>query len=62
MNQFEREMDKYAVSVTTQKRDLNNLNNFDDGWEAELNKLNSQFSWQDIQNMIEERLKASGVI
>lgn len=62
MNQFEREMDKYAVSVTTQSRDLNNLDNFSDGWEAELNKLNSQYNWAEIQAMIEERAAAAGVI
>ena len=62
MNQFERGMDKYAVSITTQKRDLNNLNNFDDRWAEELNKLNTQYSWSAIQEMIEENAKRAGVI
>ena len=62
MNQFEREMDKYAVTVTTQARDLNNLNSFDDGWDAELTKLNNQYSWGSIQQMIEERARAAGII
>ena len=62
MNQFEREMDRYAIAITTQKRDLNNLNNFDDKWAEELSILNSSYRWGDIQDMIEERAKAAGII
>ena len=55
MNLFEKEMDRYATESTTMKT-------FNDKWEQELNTLNSNYSWNLIQQMIEEQAKLAGII
>ena len=55
MNLFEKEMDRYATEITTMKT-------FNDKWEQELNTLNSNYSWNLIQQMIEEQAKLAGII
>ena len=55
MNLFEKEMDRYATEIATMKT-------FNDKWEEELNKLNSNYSWNLIQQMIEDEARNAGVI
>lgn len=55
MNLFEKEMDRYATEITTMK-------NFDPKWEDELARLNNNYSWTLIQEMIEEQARNAGVI
>lgn len=55
MNLFEKEMDRYATEVM--RSNPLNIN-----WEAELNRLNSNYSWSQIKQMIKEQATISGII